>query len=91
MLLAKANGASINWHNPKDTSKSALMQAAAGGSRRACEYLLINGAKINAADEYGKTALHYATLRNNTGAAFVLGVGAHSEVVSFCKQNFSSE
>lgn len=67
MLLAKANGANLNWHNPKDVQKTPLMQAATGGSIRACEYLLINGAKINEVDENGKTALHYATTKNNTG------------------------
>nr|XP_039249914.1 arf-GAP with coiled-coil, ANK repeat and PH domain-containing protein 2-like [Styela clava] len=69
MLLAKANAANINWANPDENQQTPLMQAAMGASIRACEFLLINGAKINTVDSDGRTALHYASINNNTGVA----------------------
>lgn len=38
----------------------------------ACEFLLLNGAKINAVDENGYTSLHLATLKGFTAMAYLL-------------------
>ncbi|XP_076805780.1 arf-GAP with coiled-coil, ANK repeat and PH domain-containing protein 2-like isoform X2 [Clavelina lepadiformis] len=69
MLLAKCNGANLNWQNDEDEGKTPLMQAACVGSIQTSEYLLVNGAKINEKDWNHRTALHYAALHNHTGIA----------------------
>lgn len=38
----------------------------------ACEYLLLNGAQIDATDRNGYTALHLATERGSTAQAYLL-------------------
>ena len=48
--------------------RSPLMEAVASGSIAACEYLLLNGAKLDAVDATGRrTALHHATILGHTG------------------------
>ena len=37
------------------------------GSLAACEFLLLNGAKLDRRDRNGQTALHLATALGNTG------------------------
>nr|CAB3222752.1 ArfGAP-6 arf-GAP with coiled-coil, ANK repeat and PH domain-containing protein 3 [Phallusia mammillata] len=69
MILAKSNKADLNWKNPDAEGKTALMQAAIVGSIPACEYLLLNGSKINERDWTLRTALHYACIHNHTGVA----------------------
>uniref|UniRef100_H2ZKC1 Arf-GAP with coiled-coil, ANK repeat and PH domain-containing protein 2 n=1 Tax=Ciona savignyi TaxID=51511 RepID=H2ZKC1_CIOSA len=69
MLLAKCNNAKVNWMNDSDEGKTALMQAAISGSVPACEFLLVNGAKLESFDWKKRTALHYATLHNQTSVA----------------------
>jgi len=44
------------------------MEAVASGSIAACEYLLLNGAKLDSVDVGGRrTALHHATILGHTG------------------------
>ncbi|KAG8262079.1 Arf-GAP with coiled-coil, ANK repeat and PH domain-containing protein 2 [Homalodisca vitripennis] len=38
----------------------------------ACEYLLLNGAKINSQDDNGQTPLHLATSRGHTAQVWLL-------------------
>uniref|UniRef100_A0A8C3Y2F0 Arf-GAP with coiled-coil, ANK repeat and PH domain-containing protein n=1 Tax=Catharus ustulatus TaxID=91951 RepID=A0A8C3Y2F0_CATUS len=67
MATALAHGADINWANEGDESKTALMQAVAGGSLIACEFLLQNGADVNQRDARGRAPLHHATALGHTG------------------------
>ena len=67
MALALASDADVNWSNSLDYGRCALMKAVDSGTMTACEYLLINGAKCNATDDHGSTALHHATRAANTG------------------------
>eukprot|EP00112_Aurelia_sp_Birch-Aquarium-sp1_P018836 Seg456.3 transcript_id=Seg456.3/GoldUCD/mRNA.D3Y31 product="Arf-GAP with coiled-coil ANK repeat and PH domain-containing protein 2" protein_id=Seg456.3/GoldUCD/D3Y31 len=69
MILALSNGADSNWPNPDHAGMTALHQSVAGGSVTASEFLLQNGAKVNAKDHRGRTALHQAALLGNTGHA----------------------
>lgn len=41
------------------------------GSVMACEFLVLNGAKINAIDADGNTALHLAALYGSTGQVMI--------------------
>ena len=38
----------------------------------ACEFLVLNGAKINAIDADGNTALHLAALHGSTGQVLII-------------------
>jgi Arf-GAP/coiled-coil/ANK repeat/PH domain-containing protein len=38
----------------------------------ACEFLLLNGAKINVIDGFGNTPLHYAATNGSTGQVCLL-------------------
>lgn len=67
MAVAVAGDADVNFKNSLEGGRSCLMQAVDSGTMTACEYLLINGGKCNAADEAGNTALHLATRNANTG------------------------
>ncbi|KAH7956511.1 hypothetical protein HPB52_010152 [Rhipicephalus sanguineus] len=67
MCLALANGADPNWSNPDEGGRYPLHQAIQSGSIMACEFLLLNGAKSNNADDNGRTSLHISTLLGNTG------------------------
>ncbi|KAK3583409.1 hypothetical protein CHS0354_040376 [Potamilus streckersoni] len=67
MLEALANGALPNWVNEEDEGKTPLMKAVDTGSMAACEFLLLNGAKLDRLDQKGRTPLHHATLQGNTG------------------------
>ncbi|KAH7959193.1 hypothetical protein HPB49_009162 [Dermacentor silvarum] len=67
MCLALANGADPNWPNPDEGGRYPLHQAIQSGSIMACEFLLLNGAKSNSADDNGRTSLHISTLLGNTG------------------------
>jgi hypothetical protein len=52
--------------------QSALMIACERGHPSICEILLCNGAKVNAVDRYGRTALYQAVVFNQPGCAKVL-------------------
>lgn len=67
MSLALAADASPNWTNHLEKGKSPLCQAIYSGTMTACEFLLLNGAKCNVADDDGCTPLHHATKNANTG------------------------
>ncbi|XP_013780647.1 arf-GAP with coiled-coil, ANK repeat and PH domain-containing protein 2-like isoform X2 [Limulus polyphemus] len=67
MCQAQSMGGDSNWVNLEDKGRLPLHQAIISGSIMACEYLLLNGAKVNNMDEEGKTALHLATELGHTG------------------------
>ena len=64
MSQALALGADRDWHSG---SSAVIHQSILSGSVMACEYLLLNGAKINSADENGNTPLHLAASGGSTG------------------------
>lgn len=72
MSLALAADASPNWTNHLEKGKSPLCQAIYSGTMTACEFLLLNGAKCNVADDDGCTPLHHATKNANTGQVCLL-------------------
>ncbi|XP_069105638.1 arf-GAP with coiled-coil, ANK repeat and PH domain-containing protein 2-like [Argopecten irradians] len=49
------------------TAKTPLMKVVETGSLSACEFLLLNGAKLARKDRNGRTPLHHATMNGNTG------------------------
>ncbi|OAD59767.1 Arf-GAP with coiled-coil, ANK repeat and PH domain-containing protein 2 [Eufriesea mexicana] len=61
MCAALAAGADKSWTNVNDRGRNALHQAIISGSVMSCEYLILNGARINCQDGYGKTPLYLAT------------------------------
>ncbi|XP_064611026.1 arf-GAP with coiled-coil, ANK repeat and PH domain-containing protein 2-like isoform X2 [Liolophura sinensis] len=67
MLEALAHGADPNWVNEDDEGKTPLIKAVETGSLAACEFLLLNLAKLDRKDKYGQTPLHHATLLGHTG------------------------
>ncbi|XP_076330186.1 arf-GAP with coiled-coil, ANK repeat and PH domain-containing protein 2-like isoform X3 [Tachypleus tridentatus] len=67
MCQAQSMGGDPNWVNLEDKGRLPLHQAIISGSIMACEYLLLNGAKVNNMDGEGKTALHLATELGHTG------------------------
>uniref|UniRef100_A0A673LU58 Arf-GAP with coiled-coil, ANK repeat and PH domain-containing protein n=1 Tax=Sinocyclocheilus rhinocerous TaxID=307959 RepID=A0A673LU58_9TELE len=67
MAEALAHGADVNSVSEEDESKSPLIQAVAGGSLIACEFLLQNGADVNQRDIRGRAPLHHATCLGHTG------------------------
>ncbi|KAL8597684.1 hypothetical protein ACOMHN_012651 [Nucella lapillus] len=67
MSEALANGADPNWVNPDDGLKTPIMKAVETGSLSACEFLLLNNAKLDRRDQDGRTPLHHATLLGKTG------------------------
>ncbi|XP_072546869.1 arf-GAP with coiled-coil, ANK repeat and PH domain-containing protein 2 isoform X2 [Salminus brasiliensis] len=69
MATAIAQGAEVNWSNPEEAGRTALIGAAIGGSLLACEFLLQNGANVNHRDQHGQAALHTASTRGHTGCA----------------------
>ncbi|XP_011703691.1 PREDICTED: arf-GAP with coiled-coil, ANK repeat and PH domain-containing protein 2 [Wasmannia auropunctata] len=72
MCAALAAGADKLWSNVNDKSRSALHQAIISGSVMSCEYLLLNGARINCQDTEGKTPLHLATELGHTAQVCLL-------------------
>ncbi|XP_006819718.1 arf-GAP with coiled-coil, ANK repeat and PH domain-containing protein 2-like [Saccoglossus kowalevskii] len=82
MLEALANGAEVNWINTEDHRKCPLHQAVFGGSLAACDFLLLNGAKVNTRDGNGKGVLHHATILGHTGlVCLFLKRGANQHAV----------
>ncbi|XP_024939571.1 arf-GAP with coiled-coil, ANK repeat and PH domain-containing protein 2 isoform X2 [Cephus cinctus] len=72
MCAALANGADKLWANVNDRGRSALHQAIISGSVMSCEYLLLNGARINCQDIEGKTPLYLATELGHTAQVCLL-------------------
>ncbi|XP_078697858.1 arf-GAP with coiled-coil, ANK repeat and PH domain-containing protein 2-like isoform X1 [Branchiostoma floridae x Branchiostoma belcheri] len=82
LSAALAHGADVNWVNTQDTNKTPLHQAVESGSIGACEFLLLNGAKIDVKDGEGRAPLHHATILGNTGqVCLFLKRGANQHAV----------
>ncbi|KAH8312467.1 hypothetical protein KR044_010871 [Drosophila immigrans] len=72
MCMAFALGAEKHWKNTQDRQRSFLHQAVISGSVMACEYLLLNGAAIDAVDELGYSALHISTAKGHIAQVYLL-------------------
>ena len=72
MSQALALGADRDWVNPDADGSAIIHQSILSGSVMACEYLLLNGARINAVDGHGNTALHLAANHRSTGQVCLL-------------------
>lgn len=72
MCQALAMGGDKNWTNESDNGQKPLHQAVLSGSVMACEFLLLNGARIDAVDLNGYSALHLATAKGSTAQAYLL-------------------
>ncbi|KAH0552025.1 arf-GAP with coiled-coil, ANK repeat and PH domain-containing protein 2 [Cotesia glomerata] len=72
MCTALAAGADKMWCNVNDRGRTALHQAIISGSVMSCEYLILNGAKINCQDAEGKTPLYLATELGHTAQVCLL-------------------
>nr|XP_055053529.1 BAR_ACAPs and ArfGap_ACAP domain-containing protein [Misgurnus anguillicaudatus] len=72
MATALAEGAEVNWSNPEQEGRTALIGSAIGGSLLACEFLLQNGANVNLRDQHGQGALHAAATSGHTGQVCLL-------------------
>ena len=72
MLQAISLGADKNWVNNEQIDRNPLHQAILSGSLMTCEFLLLNGANINAIDRNGYTPLHLAIETGNTSLAYLL-------------------
>ncbi|XP_037717283.1 arf-GAP with coiled-coil, ANK repeat and PH domain-containing protein 2 isoform X1 [Drosophila subpulchrella] len=72
MCMAFALGADKVWKNPQDRQRSFLHQAVISGSVMACEFLLLNGAAIDAVDEMGYSALHISTAKGHIAQVYLL-------------------
>ncbi|XP_012282480.1 arf-GAP with coiled-coil, ANK repeat and PH domain-containing protein 2 [Orussus abietinus] len=72
MCAALAAGADKLWVNVKDRGRSPIHQAIISGSVMSCEYLILNGARINCQDADGKTPLHVATELGHTAQVCLL-------------------
>ncbi|XP_015109032.1 arf-GAP with coiled-coil, ANK repeat and PH domain-containing protein 2 [Diachasma alloeum] len=72
MCAALAAGADKAWSNVNDRGRNALHQAIISGSVMSCEYLILNGARINCQDAEGKTPLHLATELSHTAQVCLL-------------------
>ena len=72
MCQAIALGADRDWINPESGFSSPIHQSMHSGSVMACEFLLLNGAKINALDSSGNTPLHLAASIGSTGQVCLL-------------------
>ncbi|XP_017789849.1 PREDICTED: arf-GAP with coiled-coil, ANK repeat and PH domain-containing protein 2 [Habropoda laboriosa] len=72
MCAALAAGADKSWTNVNDRGRNALHQAIISGSVMSCEYLILNGARINCQDADGKTPLYLATELGHTAQVCLL-------------------
>ncbi|XP_050080063.1 arf-GAP with coiled-coil, ANK repeat and PH domain-containing protein 1 [Anopheles maculipalpis] len=72
MSQALALGADKCWTNPHDADSTPLHAAILSGSVMSCEFLLLNGAPINATDRYGRTPLHLAAEQGSAAQAYLL-------------------
>ncbi|XP_034095330.1 LOW QUALITY PROTEIN: BAR_ACAPs and ArfGap_ACAP domain-containing protein [Gymnodraco acuticeps] len=73
MAAALAEGSEVNGSiGEEGGGQTPLIGAAIGGSLLACEFLLLNGAKVNHRDLRGQGALHAAATAGHTGQVCLL-------------------
>uniref|UniRef100_A0A8D8UGT9 Arf-GAP with coiled-coil, ANK repeat and PH domain-containing protein 2 n=1 Tax=Cacopsylla melanoneura TaxID=428564 RepID=A0A8D8UGT9_9HEMI len=72
MCHALALGVDKEWTNPHDNNRTYLHQAVISNSVMACEYLILNGIKLNHPDAERKTPLYLATELGHTGQVCLL-------------------
>ncbi|XP_053678347.1 arf-GAP with coiled-coil, ANK repeat and PH domain-containing protein 2, partial [Anopheles nili] len=72
MSQALALGADKSWSNELAADQTPLHAAVLSGSVMSCEFLLLNGAAINATDRLGRTPLHLAAEQGSAAQAYLL-------------------
>jgi len=72
MCQAIALGADRDWISDGDNFSTPIHQSILSGSVMACEFLLLNGAKINAIDGQGNSPLHLAANQGRTAQVCLL-------------------
>lgn len=72
MAQAIALGADRDWISESDNFSTPIHQSILSGSVMACEFLLLNGAKINALDGASNTPLHLAAMQGSTAQVCLL-------------------
>ena len=72
MSQALALGANKEFSDPKCYNQTVLHQSILSASCMACQYLLLNGAKINTRDDNGDTPLHLSAMNGYTGQVCLL-------------------
>lgn len=83
MCKALSLGACVNFSCSTLKNTTCLHQAIASGSSEACEYLLLNGARINVQDSDGRTPLHIACEMGHTAQVCqLLKRGANQDVTT---------
>jgi len=86
-----ALGADLECRNPVFSDSTALMQAAGGGAVDAVRLLLKRGAKVNARDKGGWTALRHARQRYDSFVKAGLPTLKHELVMELLKQAGGTE
>ena len=69
---ALALGADMEWRCEGEGGRAAVHQSILSGSVMACEFLILNNAKIDAVEDAGNSALHMAAQLGNTGQVRLL-------------------
>lgn len=67
MCKAVLRGANVDWSNTDDDNQTPLHKSVENDTLPCCEYLILNGAKVNFQDNHGRSPLHLAVDRGNTG------------------------
>jgi ankyrin repeat protein len=84
-------GADLECRNPIFNDSTALMQAAGGGAVDAVRLLLKRGAKVNARDKSGWTALRHARLRYDAFVKAGVSPLKHELVMELLKEAGGTE
>ena len=82
MAKALAEGARIEYQNPRGLGATSLIRSTIYGNLMASEFLMQNGANIDTKDWNDQTALHHASKMGKTGhVCLFLKRGANKEIV----------
>ena len=82
MAKALAEGARIEYQNPRGLGSTSLIRSTIYGNLMASEFLMQNGANINTKDWNDQTALHHASKMGKTGhVCLFLKRGANKETI----------
>ncbi|KAI6651712.1 Arf-GAP with coiled-coil, ANK repeat and PH domain-containing protein 2 [Oopsacas minuta] len=82
MAKALAEGARIEYQNPRGLGATSLIRSTIYGNLMASEFLMQNGANIDTKDWNDQTALHHASKMGKTGhVCLFLKRGANKELV----------
>ena len=88
MAKALAEGARIEYQNPRGLGATSLIRSTIYGNLMASEFLMQNGANINTKDWNDQTALHHASKMGKTGhVCLFLKRGADKETLDIRGKN----